>query len=57
VTKINAGKIVAEVIAALEDGTGMVTLITVPSLENLNLKVGDKAWFLFKAFSVILNVD
>ncbi|MCK9374593.1 MAG: TOBE domain-containing protein [Syntrophobacterales bacterium] len=57
VTKINAGQIVAEVIASLEDGTGMVTLITVPSLENLNLKVGDKAWFLFKAFSVILNVD
>jgi hypothetical protein len=24
---------------------------------NLNLKVGDSAWFLFKVFSVILNVD
>jgi hypothetical protein len=35
----------------------MVTLITVPSLANLNLQVGDSAWFLFKAFSVILNVD
>ncbi|MHB9073671.1 MAG: TOBE domain-containing protein [Desulfobaccales bacterium] len=57
ITKINAGKIVAEVIAALDDGTSMVTLITVPSLANLNLQVGDSAWFLFKAFSVILNVD
>jgi molybdate transport system regulatory protein len=57
ITKINAGKIVAEVIATLDDGTNMVTLITVPSLANLNLQVGDSAWFLFKAFSVILNVD
>jgi molybdate transport system regulatory protein len=57
ITKINAGQIVAEVIAALDDGTNMVTLITVPSLANLDLKVGDTAWFLFKAFSVILNVD
>jgi molybdate transport system regulatory protein len=57
ITKINAGKIVAEVIASLDDGTSMVTLITVPSLANLDLKVGDTAWFLCKAFSVILNVD
>lgn len=57
ITKINAGKIVAEVIASLDEGTSMVTLITIPSLTNLNLQVGDTAWFLFKAFSVILNVD
>ncbi len=57
IAKINAGIIVAEVIAALDDGTNIVTLITVPSLANLNLQVGDSAWFLFKAFSVILNVD
>jgi molybdate transport system regulatory protein len=57
ITKINAGQIVAEVIASLEDGTNLVTLITVPSLANLDLKVGDTAWFLCKAFSVILNVD
>ena len=57
ITKINAGKIVAEVIATLDEGTSMVTLITIPSLTNLNLQVGDTAWFLFKAFSVILNVD
>jgi molybdate transport system regulatory protein len=57
ITKINSGIIVAEVIATLEDGTSIVTLITVPSLANLDLQVGDRAWFLFKAFSVILNVD
>jgi molybdate transport system regulatory protein len=57
ITKINAGKIVAEVIASLDEGTNIVTLITIPSLANLNLQVGDSAWFLFKAFSVILNVD
>ena len=57
ITRINAGNIVAEVIASLDDGTNLVTLITVPSLANLNLKEGDTAWFLCKAFSVILNVD
>ena len=57
ITKIVAGKIVAEVIATLDDGTELCTLITVPSIMNLNLKEGDQAWFLFKAFSVILSVD
>jgi molybdate transport system regulatory protein len=57
ITKINAGIIVAEVIATLDDGTSIVTLITVPSLANLDLQVGDRTWFLFKSFSVILNVD
>jgi molybdate transport system regulatory protein len=57
ITKIVAGKIVAEVIASMEDGTELCTLITIPSIKNLDLKEGDHAWFLFKAFSVILNVD
>ena len=57
ITKITKGQIIAEVVAALDDGTNMVTLITVPSLANLNLQVGDSAWFLFKATTVILNVN
>jgi len=57
ITKVIAGKIIAEVIAVLEDGTELCTLITIPSLNNLNLKEGDSAWFLFKAFSVILSID
>jgi molybdate transport system regulatory protein len=57
ITKINQGQISAEVIAMLEDGTTMCALVTDESVKNLELNEGQNVWFLFKAFSVILNID
>ncbi|EPR37032.1 molybdenum-pterin binding protein [Desulfovibrio sp. X2] len=57
ITAINEGSISAEVIGKLEDGTVMCALITDESVKKLGLKVGEKTWFLFKAFSVILNAE
>jgi molybdate transport system regulatory protein len=56
ITRVNQGQISAEVIAKLEDGTNVCALVTDESVKKLELKEGDKVWFLVKAFSVILTV-
>ena len=55
VTRINSGDISAEVVGMLDDGTSLCALITDGSVRELDLAEGDRVWFLFKAFSVILN--
>ncbi|HKK32681.1 MAG TPA: TOBE domain-containing protein [Desulfomicrobiaceae bacterium] len=55
ITRINSGDISAEVVGILDDGSGLCALITDGSVRDLGLSPGDRVWFLFKAFSVILN--
>lgn len=57
IVKVNKGKISAEVIVELRDGTTICSLTTDESVKTLNIKVGDDICALFKAFSVILNVE
>lgn len=57
VLRVNADPLAVEVIVELADGTLMCALITDESRRNLNLAPGAKVWCLFKAFSVILNVE
>lgn len=57
IARINAGKVVVEVVVTLADGTDVCALITDESLKNLDLKVGDEVWTMCKAFSVVLNAD
>ncbi|GFK94697.1 Molybdenum-pterin-binding protein MopB [Fundidesulfovibrio magnetotacticus] len=57
IVKVNAGQISAEVVVELPDGTLVCSLVTDESVKALDLKVGDEICALFKAFSVILNVE
>lgn len=57
IVKINEGQIAAEVVVELPDGTKVCALVTDESVKSLSLKVGDELFVMFKAFSVILNVD
>lgn len=57
VVRIAQDAIAAEVIVELADGTHVCAVLTRQSVERLDLKLGEPAWVLFKAFSVILNVD
>lgn len=57
IVKVNEGQISAEVIVELADGTKICSLVTDESVKSLDLKVGDEICALFKAFSVILNVE
>jgi molybdate transport system regulatory protein len=57
IIKVNVGQISAEVIVELPDATKVCALVTDESVKSLDLKVGDDIYALFKAFSVILNVE
>lgn len=57
VVQVNEGKISAEVIVELPDGTKICSLVTDESVKVLDMKVGDPICALFKAFSVILNAE
>jgi molybdate transport system regulatory protein len=57
IARINTGKIAAEVVVTLPDGTDVCALITDESVKKLDLKVGDEVWTMCKAFSVVLNAD
>ncbi len=57
IVKIHEGQLSAEVVVELADGTKVCSLITDESVRKLKLKTGDGICVLFKAFSVILNVE
>jgi len=57
ISKINTGKIAAEVIVDLADGTKITSLVTDESVSGMNLKIGDEICALVKAFSVILSLE
>ena len=57
IVRINEGQIAAEVVVKIADGTDVCALITDVSVKNLDLKVGDEVWTLFKVFAVVLNAD
>jgi molybdate transport system regulatory protein len=57
VVRINRGSITAEVNLSLEDGTILCSTVTSESLRELDIRVGDKAWAIFKSFSVVLHAE
>ena len=57
VAEISSGQVNDEVLLRLEDGTEMCAVITSASRQRLGLRVGDKAWSVFGAYSVILNIE
>jgi molybdate transport system regulatory protein len=57
ISAINTGRISAEVVVDLPDGSKITSLITDESVNKLELKVGDDICAMVKAFSVILTLD
>jgi molybdate transport system regulatory protein len=57
INKIHGDDVSVEVTGVLDDGTTMCALITDESVDTLDLKLGDTAWFFFKAMSVILIAE
>ncbi len=55
VAAVHKGKVNAEVLVRLSEGTEICAVITAAGLRRLGLKVNDPAWTLFGAYSVILN--
>lgn len=57
IVKMNEGRIAAEVVVELPDGTRVCSLVTDESVKQMDLKVGEEICVLFKAYSVILNAQ
>lgn len=57
IERILKGKLTAEVIVRLPDGTSVCAVTTADSVDRLALAEGLPAWVTFSAYSVILKVD
>ena len=57
VVKVNQGMVTSEVVVELSDGTHICAIVTGESVTSLALEVGDQAWVIFKALSVIVDID
>jgi molybdate transport system regulatory protein len=57
VREIELGAVNAEVTIELAPGLSVVSIITVDAVNELGLKVGDKAYAVIKASSVMVAVD
>ena len=57
VVLVKATEIACEVLVGLADGSKVCALVTKESVKNLDLKPGKDIMVMFKAFSVILNVE
>jgi len=54
VTDIKKGAIMAKVVIAIGSGLQVVSVVTVESVEELKLKVGDEAYAVIKSTEVLL---
>jgi molybdate transport system regulatory protein len=57
VRKIELGAVNAEVTLELAPNLTIVSIITIDAVEGLKLKVGDRAYAVIKASSVMIGVD
>ena len=57
IRKMEEGAVNAEVTVELAPGLTIVSIITLDAAKNLRLKVGDRAYAVIKASSVMIGVD
>ena len=57
IRKIEEGAVNAEVTVELAPALTIVSIITLDAAKNLRLKVGDRAYAVIKASSVMIGVD
>jgi molybdate transport system regulatory protein len=57
VEKISRGKVTSEIVARIDDGTEICSILTEQSLKTLGLRLADRVWVAFNAFTVVLHAD
>ena len=57
VKKVTPGAVNCEVVMALPDGTEIVSIITMSSMERLELKPGKEVYAVVKASNVMIATD
>jgi molybdate transport system regulatory protein len=57
VERIVHGKVTSEIVARIADGTEICSIVTAQSLKKLGLRLADRVWVAFNAFTVVLHAD
>ncbi len=57
VERIARGKVTAEIVARIADGTEICSIVTGESLKKLDPRPADRVWVAFNAFTVVLHAD
>jgi molybdate transport system regulatory protein len=57
IRKIERGAVNAEIAIEVAPGLTIVSVITLDAVDNLKLKVGDRAYAVIKASNVMIGVD
>jgi molybdate transport system regulatory protein len=57
IRKIERGAVNAELVIEVAPGLQIISVITLDAVDNLKLKVGDRAYAVIKASSVMIGVD
>jgi molybdate transport system regulatory protein len=57
VEKISRGKVTSEIVARIDDGTEICSILTEQSLKKLGLRLAERVWVAFNAFTVVLHAD
>lgn len=57
IRRIDRGAVNAEVVLEIAPGLEIVSIITLDAADGLRLKVGDRAYAVVKASSVMIGVD
>ena len=57
VVKVTRGAVNAEVVLELSGGTQIVSIITLSSVDAMDIKVGKEAYAVVKASNVMIGVD
>lgn len=57
VIRVHRGKLTAEFIVRMHDGTEVCSLVTEESRRKLDIRADDHVWIVFNSFAVILHTD
>jgi molybdate transport system regulatory protein len=57
VERIVRGKVTAEIVTRLADGTEICSIVTQQSLDKLGVRSAERVWVAFNAFTVVLHAD
>ena len=57
VVQLNRGKVNAECVVRIADGTLLCAIVSAESCRLLNLAAGDRVWVTFNCFSVVLHAE
>lgn len=57
IERIVRGKVTSEIVVRTADDTEICSIVTKHSFKKLGLRIADRVWVAFNAFTVVLHAD